>query len=219
MNRTPASLLAPALVAAALFAAPAVAGARAVLQAGTKSWPVTDAHRVRMQFPIGELRIESNDDDRVRLELLVKCKGGNEERCAEHADDLRLVARDAGGVLTIEIEGYPKFNPRFSLHGVLQVPRRLALDVEMGVGELEVFGMEGPLDVDLGIGEATMELPRTAVRSVRLDVGIGDARLRADGARRQGKGFIGREVRWSEGEGASPVKLTVGIGDARVALK
>lgn len=212
--------LAPPLAAAAclaLAAAPALAGV--TLQAQTKAWPVKPDQRVRIEFPVGELRVEANDDTRVRLELTVKCKGSDTERCVNHAERLKLDARESGGVLTIDVRGYPKMNPRFNLIAVLQVPKGCDLDVEMGVGQLEVLGMEGEVDADLGVGEATVEVPREAVRRVAVEVGIGEARLRAGDDRRESSGLFGREVRWTEGTGRSIVKLNVGVGDARVALK
>ena len=45
----------------------------------------------------------------------------------------------------------------------------------MGVGQLEVDGLAGDLDLDLGVGEATVLAPQDAVKAVSVNVGIGDA--------------------------------------------
>jgi hypothetical protein len=137
----------------------------------------------------------------------------------KRVERLSLDANDTGSALIIDIEGYPKMNPRFSLIGVLQVPRRNDLEIEMGVGELGIVGMEGSLDVDLGVGEADIDVSKESVRRVTVEVGIGDARIRAGGDRRESSGLFGREVRWSEGSGRATVKLNVGVGDARVSLR
>jgi hypothetical protein len=200
-----------------LAATPAVAAT--VLQAQTRAWPIGADQRVRLEFPVGELRVEASDGDRVRLELTAKCKDSDTERCMKRVERLSLDANDTGSALIIDIEGYPKMNPRFSLIGVLQVPRRNDLEIEMGVGELGIVGMEGSLDVDLGVGEADIDVSKESVRRVTVEVGIGDARIRAGGDRRESSGLFGREVRWSEGSGRATVKLNVGVGDARVSLR
>jgi hypothetical protein len=200
------------------LAAPSAA-AKTTLQAETRSWPVTRDQHVRVEFPVGELRVEASNGDRVRFELTVECKGSNVERCMERAERLKLDTRSTGNALVIEVRGYPKMNPRFSLHGVLQVPRDNDLQVEMGVGQLVVIGMEGSIDADLGVGEADIESPKGAMRRVTVEVGIGDARIRAGGDRRESSGLFGREVHWSEGSGRSTLQLNVGVGEATVSLR
>lgn len=189
-----------------------------VLQAGTKSYPVTAKHRVKLEFPVGELQVVANDDTNVRLSLQVKCRGG-EERCEERASRLKLDSDDANGVLRLKVTGYPKFNSGgFTLQGTLQVPRALALDLEMGVGELTVSGIEGDLDVELGVGDASIHTPRQSVRAVSVEAGVGDAEIRNAGSRSSSRGFIGRSVSWDDGPGRSRVSLHVGVGDAKVRI-
>ena len=197
------------------FAAPAHS---AVLQADSKSYPVTAKHRVRLEFPVGDLKVVANDDTHVRLSLQVKCRG-NEDRCEERARRLKLESDDAGGVLSLKVTGYPKYNSGgFNLQGTLQVPRALALRLEMGVGALSIDGVEGNLDVDLGVGEADISAPRHSVRSVSVQTGVGDAEIRNAGTKSASHGFIGRTASWDAGTGGSRVDLHVGVGDATVRL-
>lgn len=193
--------------------------ARAVLlEADTKSYPVTANHRVRLEFPVGELRVVPNDDTHVRLSLRVKCRGGT-ERCEERASRLEIESSDKNGVLKIKVTGFPKFNNGgFNLIGELQVPRAIALDLEMGVGDLNIDGLEGDLDVELGVGDADIYAPVAKTRSVEIDTGVGDASIRGAGTRTSSRGFIGRSTAWNDGPGRSTVRLNVGVGDATVHL-
>jgi hypothetical protein len=199
------------------LAAPASAGE--TLQAETKAWTVDRGSRLRFSFPVGSLRVEATDDSKVRLELLVKCRWTGSEKCRKVADRLTLDVDQSSNELSVEVDGYPKFgNSGINLHAVLQVPRSLDVKLEMGVGELEVEGLAGHLQVDLGVGEADLTLDESGYRSADVEVGVGDASLRASGRRQSSSGFVGRAVRWDDGTGTSKARLHVGVGDARVRM-
>lgn len=206
-----------ALLGAAALAAPSHA---VVLQTDARTWKVGPDHRVRFEFPVGELHVKATDGDEVRVEMQVRCRRGSTENCMDKTRRLRLEHTNEGGQLRIKVEGYPKFDTRgFTLEALVLVPRSLRLDLDMGVGELQVDGMSGDLDVELGVGEATILAPRDAVRAVNVDVGIGDASLRTNGHRASSRGFLGREVKWSEGAGTSRIELSVGVGEGDVSLR
>jgi hypothetical protein len=100
------------------------------------------------------------------------------------------------------------------------LPATLAIQVDMGVGDLEVRQVEGDVDVELGVGEADVRVPAKAVSSVECEVGVGDANVHGtDGERRSSGLLIGRTVRWQGNEGGSRVHLEVGVGDADVWLR
>lgn len=198
------------------FAAPS--SAAETLQAQTKAWSVDPGGRLRFEFPVGSLRVEATDDTRVRLELLVRCRRAGNARCEQFARRLRLNVDQSAHDLRVKVEGYPRFGSHhgINLHGVLQVPRSMEVKLEMGVGDLEVDGLAGHLDVDLGVGEADLTLDENAFHSADVEVGVGDAKLRAGGRRQSSSGFIGRTVRWNDGSGPSRARLHVGVGDASV---
>ena len=208
-----------ALVVVALLTLAAPARGE-TLQAQTKAWDVSPGARLHLEFPVGHLRIEATNDTRVRLELQVRCDHGSTESCAEKASKLRLDVDQDPKRLRIAIKGYPKYNSNgFHVDGTLLVPKALESHVEMGVGELEMDGLTGNLDVDLGVGEATLRLDEISFGSADVEVGVGDASLRSKAGMRHSSGFISRSVRWSSGDGPSHVSLHVGVGDARVRME
>jgi len=103
------------------------------------------------------------------------------------------------------------------LMGELRVPRSLPVRVEMGVGELDVDGVEGDIDVDLGVGEAAVHAPRSRTNHVSIDTGIGDAQISGASGDIERRAFLGAHASWS-GAGRSDVRVHVGVGEARVRL-
>jgi hypothetical protein len=210
-------VLATALLASVALATPARA---VLLQTDARTFKVGPDHRVRFDFPVGQLHVRATDGDEVRVQLQVRCRRGSTEECQRKTRKLRLEHTDEAGRLTLKVEGYPKFDTKgFTLEALVMVPARLALNVDMGVGELEVDGMSGDLRVELGVGEATIVAPRENARAVNVDVGIGDASLRTNGHRANSRGWLGRDVRWSEGTGTSRIDLSVGVGEGSVTLR
>jgi len=207
----------PFLVTALLLGAfsPARAEELGTLEGG---WPAGDIDEIRVEFPVGSLFIESSDDPEIRAQLRVRCKhGGN--RCRERSKELRLVTQVAGRTRHLKLEGMPKLGTR-GLEVTLRVtvPKSLAVDAEMGVGECRIEGIVRDLHVELGVGDVNVALRERDVRSVRLTVGVGDAKLHHGNQAQVVSGLLGRKVRWEDGTGASRVVVELGVGDIDVRL-
>ncbi|MFM7230672.1 MAG: hypothetical protein ACKO3S_01655 [bacterium] len=211
-----------ALTTIALALSLATAARAAVLETEPQVFPVGQAKRVHLEFPVGDLRVVPSDGDRVELRLQVRCSRGSVNECNEFANRLVLESRERNGVLRLHLDKFPKWrNNGFSLRGELRVPRQLALSLEMGVGDLDVAGIESDLDVDLGVGEATVSLPRRTASQVHVKSGVGEAAIVGGATGVQRSGVVGSSAKWvaSEGNGRANVKLAVGVGEATVRLE
>lgn len=208
-------LLFPAL----LLLGTAAMAAAAELPVDRVSLPVPRDKTVRVDFPVGTLRVEPTDAGKVSFDLTVKCKGRSQADCEERADQIRIESDEAGGVLSLKVKGYPKYRSHnIELRGVLRVPAELALRIEMGVGDLRITDIQGDLDVDLGVGDADIHTSERAVRSVEVSTGVGDAAVFASGGRVRRHSFISSSASWDEGRGKSNVNLNVGVGDGTVRV-
>jgi hypothetical protein len=200
------------------LAAPARAE-RHRLQADPVRYEVAGAREIRIDFPVGELRVEGDDGDDVRMTVEVRCDRGSLEDCQERARKVTVQRNLEGGTLRFEFDGVPKMNSRgLTLHVHALVPRALSHRIEMGVGELDITGIAGSLEASLGVGELHIRGRTADYRKVNADVGVGDASLRTRDQRVQGNGFIGRELRWSGGSGPSSMRAHIGVGQVTVTL-
>ncbi len=181
-------------------------------------WPVGNTEEIRVQFPIGELVLESTDEPEIRALLGVRCRHGRPS-CIERSKRLRLVTQLAGRTRQIRLEGMPKFGSHgleVSLH--IAVPKVLAVDAEMGVGSCRAEGILRDLHVELGVGDVNVLMSERDVRSVQLTVGVGDATLHHGSRAQAVSGFLGRKVRWNQGAGEARVSVELGVGDVDVRL-
>lgn len=206
------------LAALAILAAPAQARDR-VLESQTKSYPAKELRNLRLNFPVGELRIEGSDSDAVQLTVRIHCKR-RADWCEERADDLDFDARTRGDRLVIDIDGYSWWGDTddYWIEAVVQAPRGLNLDIDMGVGELEINDMHADLDVSLKVGEATVRMPQDKIQRVSARVTIGEATLNGNDEHQSVSGFLGRQLRWTRGHGDARVEVNIGVGELSFRL-
>jgi hypothetical protein len=207
---------APILLVAAL-ASPALADR--TVRTLESVQPTDGIEKVRLDFSVGELTVEPSTDRQVRFTVKVRCKDGS-ERCEERAQDLEIEARRDGSTLRLEIPKVHGWNGdhRTNFRAVLQMPSDLALKLEMGVGELTLSGLLDDVDVNLGVGEAHLNLSEAHVKEVAVSSGVGDASLRVRKRHMEGSGWLGHSVRWDDGPGRARIEVALGVGQTEVVL-
>lgn len=217
--RTAHRLLALALLAG--VSSPLLAAE--VVRSEGAAWPTQGARRVSVDVPIGEVRVVGTSDGAVDARLRVTCDRDT-TRCREKAARVHLRPRRNGSTLELEVVGLDsgrRGSTSPTPHLELRMPAALGLQVELGVGEVDVRGVEGDVEVELGVGEVRIHVPEAAVADVSLDVGVGEATLlpRPAGTRSSRFLFLGNEVDWREGTGTSTINVEVGVGEATVRLE
>ena len=217
--RLPALLLVGALGAGAV---PASADDEVTVRSDAASLPTQGARLLSLEVPVGEVHVVGTDGDQAEARLVVRCDRDS-SRCRDRARNIRLRPERSGGELSIEVVGYPKSShgrsPQADLE--LRLPRGVALRVEMGVGEVDVRGLEGDVDIELGVGEARVQVAESAVGEVALDVGVGEANLRPRPRETRSSRFLflGNEIDWDGGSGRASISVEVGVGEADVELE
>ena len=204
---------------ATLSVAPAAAAADSDRKINA-SWPAGDLEALRFDISVAELEVTAASGDKIVIEVLAECKH-NRRECEEALEDLELRDRTRGQVLMIDLEGHPKWGKgRLEVEVFLEIPADLDFDLDMGVGEVNIEGLRGNLDLELGVGELTIDTEPDHLRSINLDVGVGDAEIYGDARRVEGRRsfLIGSEVYWAEGKGDKRIKVDVGVGEVTVRL-
>lgn len=185
-----------------------------------ETFPLTGASRIVLDFPVGELEVVAGSGDVASVELSVRCRRRG-SRCDDRAERLWTKSKRSGERLTIEFGGWPKLNSGdLSAHAVITVPADRALEVDMGVGELEIRGLTSDLDIELGVGEVSLELAAADLSSVSLDAGIGETDVRSSAGHTSSdrSWLIGSHTHW-RGDGRSRVDVELGVGEITARLR
>src|SRR5262245_54842469 len=169
---------------------PAAAEGRKVREL-TADLATTGIDRVEVRLPIASVRIEPSPDDRVHVDIEVRCSNDS-EHCRERADRLTLESNRNAATLRVRVEGMEGlFGLSLKLRGRVQVPNGKAIDVNLPVGELQIHNVTGDLDIDVGCGEVGIQLREHDVQSVRMGVGVGEATFTVAGRHIEGEGWLG----------------------------
>ena len=205
------------LVLIGLFVSPLAADQ--TVRTWDNDFEVGTRSNVEFELPVAEVRFEGRDVDEVSIHMEAEC-GRRETTCRKIADEIEFEARWRGETLVLELEGWPRSGRKApELEIVVTLPKSSNLSVELGVGEIEVSDIEGDIDIDAGVGEVTVRVPETQVAKVALDAGVGETSLRPHQAGAVESGFIGHDLRWSDGVGPSVVDIEVGVGEIDVILE
>ncbi len=196
--------------------------------------------KVQLDAGVGDIDITGvadGDEIVVSVELEPR-RGGffSSLKKAQLEVDQATLRMDASrGVLRLEIET-DSGDRRFEENWTIEMPARLALDLDLGVGDVDIRSLGGAVSVDLGVGDvdaegvsndvtvdvgvgdATIRGPADAFGSVDGSGGVGDARLMVRGERIESSGFVGHSAEWT-GDGEHTIEISLGVGDARVTLE
>ena len=186
----------------------------------TESFALDDAAVVIFDMAVGEAEIEVWDSDRVEVSLDVRCRSRS-STCERRMELVEVVDERRGERLEVKVEGISKtMSGRLEVDARVRLPRRVELVVDMGIGELDVSGVERDVFVDMGIGEVRLWVAERAVRSVFLDAGIGESALYGAEAETASRPFlVGSELGWEEGAGSAEIVVDLGIGEVSVHLE
>jgi len=205
------------LAAAIVWALPA--NADETVRSFQKSLPAAAGVTVGVEIPVGEVLIEGSDDRQVAFDVRLTCDERS-RRCAEMAKKVRVVYSTEGDRIHIEIKNWPKMSTKgLQARVKVSMPRDLVLNAELGVGKLEIHGIEADLDAEVGVGEVEVTASESAVASVSLDTGVGESSLRAGGRRYESSGLFTKELRWRQETGRAHLEVECGVGEVKVALK
>jgi hypothetical protein len=183
--------------------------------------PVTPGEPIRIEFGVGELEVEAIEGSELRAEVALDCRDLDRATCLERGKRLVIEPRRTATGLEVRMKGLSRrWLRKIGVIGSVQVPRSSPLDLDIGIGDVDIVSGGEDLKVSMGIGDLSVEAPEDSVGTVAVRTKIGDATLTTSGESRPGKRvmLIGARVRWQEGQGPSTIEVGLRIGDARVRL-
>ena len=175
----------------------------------------TSLDTVSFEVPVAEMRIEVYDGDAVELEIEIRSQRRMWVFGRKNVDDIELRIDRIGDGLKLGID-----EKNLQQTWKVRLPRNLALEMSIGVGEIRLDEFANTLEMELGVGEVRVNVDEMEYRSIRLDVGVGDTTLQGfDNHRsRDERDFISDSVRYS-GNGEHSIDIDVGVGEARVVSR
>jgi len=175
----------------------------------------SEFREVQLEMSIGEMEIEVYDGDSIEIdiELIAKRRWFSFQR--GEVDDIELEQREQGDSLYLGID-----DDGLDQTWHVRLPAHLALDVEVGVGDIRIDNFSNSLLLDLGVGAVEVNLTTMDYREVAVSAGVGDAVIRGFGRGTDNERnlLVGADA-YYQGEGQYNIEIEVGVGDAQVRAR
>lgn len=177
-------------------------------------FPLAAGSRLRLDLPVGELRVTGASQEAVSVRLHVKTRHGWAEDL-ERRVNIRL---QPGREARLVIEGLDQARHWWNgaeVRAEILVPSNTHLDAHLGVGEMRVQGVSGDLRAHVGVGQVRIEVPEPGLyKSVRAHAGIGDVRHPFRG---KAHGWLGKQFSGNYEGGSYRLDADVGVGQVSIS--
>jgi hypothetical protein len=207
----------------------------------TRTVQAGDIDTLDLSSGIGDVTITARDGlDEVAIEVVLTPRRGgifSSKRQAER--DVEAASLDAAvkrESLKLRISPADDEDRRFEERWIIEMPSRLeiklehgvgdvviegataGIELDSGVGDVDVEAAEGDITIDLGVGTAVVHAPAAVYGAAEAAGGVGSARITVRGKEIEGGGFVGHSASWS-GDGSYRLEVSVGVGDAIIVLE
>jgi len=210
--------------------------------------PTAGINTLAITVGVGELHITPSSDDAVHIQVNLEQKSREflwffhwqSQATTQEIQMAQIAQQRQGERLAVSLTTSNKLsNNDVKQNWIVQVPARMAMDLNMKVGEATIDGVAGGVQATLNVGELNMDIPRGAL-SAKVNVGqisvttgtsqpgnialssnIGEAALYMNGKHINHAGEhsgLGRSVNLN-GSGPDSMNLSVNIGEVDLRVE
>ena len=180
---------------------------------------------LRLTNSIGVLTVEAWDRPDVEITTIKATKIAYDaparEKAAHELDKVRVAAERRGNELVITTDfprhgtfpPYPLGETNFDLEYRIKAPSTARLIAEDGVGEVNVDGLAGDIQVTLLQGEILLHLPEEGRYSINARSNFGNVNSDFPGEEKRRFWLIGHRIVYENSPATHTLNLRVGCGD------
>lgn len=215
-----------ALVSSFVVTSIAVAADQKVEHQFSSILDATKITRVVVDVPVGEVTVKAAPVREIRIEGTARRDADNAKEAREAqliVDNSSIVAKSRGRVAFVEplyrgrAGGWVK-RKQTQFRVTVTVPHGLPVDIDQEVGEVEVSGATGDLNLRLGVGEARVSMPKDAVRELSASATIGEVKTNFADRTITKEGFFAGTTHYVNEGGRSNLNLRVRVGEMKIDL-
>lgn len=167
---------------------------------------------VEIEAAVAEMDIEFYDGDEIELEIEVESNGSWLSWRRGGVDQVVLEVRTNEGNVYLGIS-----EQKIQQHWRVKIPAKLAVAIEVGVGDIELVDLSNSLKMEVGVGSVRVDVDDTDYALIHASAGVGDTSI---------TGFTGKHVdnersfmssdSYHYGDGGFEIEVEVGVGDVQV---
>lgn len=174
---------------------------------------VADVNHVVLKNGVGSIYVEQGEGSELTIHAIFEGKRSGIMRRTKDVSDMDVAINERNGVLTIS---FSENNVEATWHVTL--PTVAKLDVDLGVGLVDVKVGATAVNIDLGVGDAKVEGLLSEAGALSADVGVGSASIRGANDVKTQRAIVA-ETANGRGDGEYPISIDIGVGDAGIRLR
>jgi len=175
------------------------------------SFAVDTQTTLDISFPVGSLEINTYNGNEVQVTVELVAKNNDWLNNSDDLESLTIDTQQTSNELALSLD-----NDDVQQTWTVTVPRSLAVNLDLGVGDIEINDFANSADIEVGVGAVRIDSQSDDYKYISLDSGVGDTRISGfvSDAKTTRK-MVSSESEYS-GSGTHTVKVEVGVGDIKV---
>lgn len=177
-----------------------------------QSFNLENSKELEIDFPVGSLELVSYDGDQIQVSIRIEPKD-NDGWFSDKVDlsAVQLKSTRQRQELSLAID-----DDNLEQHWDVKVPKSMRLDVEVGVGKVEIQALENTADVEVGVGKVRIDTAIDDFKQVSLESGVGKTSLSGlVGKAQSHKKMVSSQTEYL-GSGLYNLEVEVGVGNIKV---
>ncbi|WMN59008.1 hypothetical protein NI389_12370 [Pseudoalteromonas xiamenensis] len=177
----------------------------------SKTFSQGSSHELAIEFPVGQLDIQTTEGENIEINVVLKPKTDDSWFSKNvELDTIEIESKQRGSELYLTID-----NDEIQQEWSVKVPKSMALDIELGVGNVEVESLANSADIEVGVGKVRINSHEDDFRSIALESGVGKSHIKGfENNIEYTKNMVSSDMKY-RGQGKYTIKVEIGVGDAK----
>ena len=209
--------LSSVMVVSAAFSSLAVTSVSADSAKSLSQTYAYDGQKVLLDMDIGSVKFIATDEQTIRVEVVVTHSESNWFSLWSRLDidEIELDVIEASKEIELKLTEQDDVKQEW----VVYLPRDAAINLNVGIGQIEVNYMENSIDIDLGVGHAEVN-HEIMFSSVSLESGVGEVSVNLQGEQvAVNRNFVMQTYHREDETGFGQLNVNVGVGQIDVHHK
>jgi uncharacterized membrane protein YkoI len=177
----------------------------------TRTFDAAMLEKLELDISVVELDIEIHDGNDIELEINLEAQRRFFGLRPGSVDDIELEEERHGSNLLLRID-----EQNVEQNWTMRIPAKLALVIDVGVGEVVVDKLSNELVMNIGVGSVHIDALEESFDEIHLKTGVGDAVIRGMQSRADNeRDFISADA-YYKGTGVHDITIDVGVGEVLV---
>ena len=176
-----------------------------------QTFDVTANQALAINVPVGSLEFSTHQGHHVTVSIELKAKNDSWFSDDVALEDITLKHQQNNDTLSLSIE-----NDEVQQNWQVSLPTSMAIDIELGVGDIELTDFANTANIDVGVGAVRISSALDDYQTITLDSGVGDTKVSGmKNDAKHSRKMVSSTSKY-RGDGQYSINVEVGVGDIKV---